>query len=911
MLPPLSTSVGQDYQVIALLHHPADPFPDGTPTMPGALVSRVRQTAMRRVRIASGVRRAAPNGGTGLLLSMSTAVLAHRRLETVTAALGAKVAAPGPVKAHPVERRVLAMARAGLAGLEAGPKPRVPAGTAGEKIGSYAMLGALGFELPGYTEAFLPGGGWVAEHLRRGTGDPQLSKVAVPSTELPLRLAALVPSVTDASAKAALQSFATGLLASSASGAVLSPQLADLLAQETNADWSPGRRSRGSAALEHLVRESFLGGAATVPSPASWLPPSAGVPAVVWEKYVAALEQTYGLPAARAPGFGAFEADLDTGFWVSPGRLAGGYSILLDEVRATSWSAWAWWGLLTPLLLGPSLSLVAARGLPHAKAFFEGGELTERSFFELFTVAEGIGAVTPFLYSMLMWGKVPDHTEAFATALLAFLARGALVGAGLGTSGDENQGAGRRWAAMFPLLAGIDVYAALRARLDSGRHPGNSRVFALQTVPGLTALTTLGLAGITRAIGGGDVQRDESKDDLTFWLTTIAGGALLLTAVGIPVAVSLSHGGGWRSWFVRDHDRLPLLSSVAHAGVTPLAPLAAARVYDAPTLWPPPPATNPPPTVAQQAFPPGTRRLVRVWWDGDGDATVCYGEHSVRVRHGGQETVIDLSGTLTATAVATQLQAGLAGFKAEVVGADTPPAELPLPRALADPGDDAPFEVAEALRTTFLRLPKRKGDALVLRQAPRVTRSTPAGRIATAPTPYLVFPADPTKDDADNGLMAAADLAALLITASAPSLGPVAVADTRPPLPAPAVGEVMQVFRRWNLDERRLDEWRSLVTGHGPTAAPADPVAGGQNLLLRSQPAGYQPKPAGRDLAEAMGWLPLWRVWLTVASDPAADAGSNAIHAQTPNVDLPGGKRKPKNAELTAAVAFLLDLGLV
>ncbi len=910
-LPPLATSVGQDYQVIALLHHPDDPFPDGTPTTPGALVARTRHTAMRRVRVASGARRAAPAGGTGLLLSMSTTVLAHRRLEAITAALGAKVAAAAPVKSHPVERRVLAMARAGLAGLEAGPKPRVPAGTAGEKVGSYALLGALGFELPGYTEAFLPGGGWVAEHLRRGTGDPQLSKVAVPSTELALRLAALAPGVADVPARAAVQSFSTGLLASAAAGAVLSPQLADLLAQETNADWSPDRRSRGSAALEHLVRESFLGGATTVPSPASWLPPSAEVPPALWEKYVTALEQTYGLPGGRTPGFGAFEADLDVGFWVDAGRLSRGYSILLDEARATSWSAWGWWGLLTPLLLGPSLALVAARGLPHAKAFFEGGELTERSFFELVTVAEGVGALAPFVYSMAMWGKIPDHTEAFATALAAFLARGALVGAGLGTSGDEGQGAGVRWAALFPLLFGIDVYAALRAALDSGRHPGNAKVFALQTAPAITALTTLGLAGLTRAIGGGDPVRDETKDDVTFWLTTVAGGALLLTAVGIPVALALSHGAGWRSWFVRDHDRLPLLSSVAHAGVAPLTPLAAARVYDAATLWPPPPAPAPPNGVAAQAYPPGMRRLVRVWWEGDGEATIRYGEHTVRVRHGGTETVVDLAGDLTATAVATQLQAGLAGLKAEVVGTDTPAAVLPLPRALADAGDEAPFEVAEALRTGFVRLPTRKGDALVLRQAPRVSRSTPVGRTAAAATPYLVFPADPTKDDADNGLVAAADLAALLLTAAAPSLGPVAVADARPPLPAPAVGEVMQVFRRWNLDERRLDEWRSLVTGHGATAPPADPVAAGQNLLLRPQPAGYQPKATGRDIAEAMGWLPLWRAWLTVAADPAADAGSNAIHARTPQVALPGGPRKPKNGELTAAVAFLLDLDLV
>ena len=97
-----------------------------------------------------------------------------------------------------------------------------------------------------------------------------------------------------------------------------------------------------------------------------------------------------------------------------------------------------------------------------------------------------------------------------------------------------------------------------------------------------------------------------------------------------------------------------------------------------------------------------------------------------------------------------------------------------------------------------------------------------------------------------------------------------------------------QVFRRWNLDERRVEEWQSLVVGHGATPSVADPVREGQNTLIRhAARRATPPQPAGRDVAEAMGWLPLWRAWLNVAGDATADAGAAVVHAQTPSVTLP------------------------
>jgi hypothetical protein len=348
-----------------------------------------------------------------------------------------------------------------------------------------------------------------------------------------------------------------------------------------------------------------------------------------------------------------------------------------------------------------------------------------------------------------------------------------------------------------------------------------------------------------------------------------------------------------------------MLGAVEHAGADPARPTAASRVFEAGTLWP---AAAPGTETDRQGYPAGTRPLVRLWYEGEGSLSVRYNADKVTFKLGATETDVALTDPVTATSLAALLQASLAGVKAEVVGADEPPNVLPLPPGLANPGDLGPLEVAAGLSSTFVRVPTQKATAIVLREAPRARRSTAAGSTAGAATPFPLLPADQVTPDGA-GLAAAADLGALLVTAAAPTVGPVAVADALPALPSPAVGEVMQVFRRWNLDERRVEEWQSLVVGHGATPSVADPVREGQNTLIRKQPAGYAPQAAGRDVAEAMGWLPLWRAWLTVAADAGADAGAAVAHASTPTVKFPAGDRTPTNSELTDGVRFLLDLG--
>ena len=898
-LPPKDEALGKHYRLLALLHHADDPFPADAPTDVEALVRHERRAAMKRVAAVDATRRGSSRGGTGLLIPMGTTVAAHDRLTEIRDRLRTKVAAGGP-NLHHVERRVLAMAEAGLASLELGVRAPVPAGSPGAGIGKYALLGALGFEIPAYSTAFVPGGPWVAETLHRGTGDPHLSKVAVAASELPLRLATIGRNETTGADQDSIRAIASGMLSAAAAGVVLSPQVADLHARDTAADWSPFLGTRGAGALEHYLRQEYLPGASPT-TLGGWLPATADVPTVVWEKYLKAIGDTYGLPTNPKAGFGSFEADFNRTLYPSPAHLKSGYGMLLGDLQSSAWSAGAWWGALLPVVLAPVGALAIARELPHAAAFFNGGELTERAWFELLTVGLGIGSVMPSIYSMLLWSQVDFHTGAFTNALVLGLLRAGLLTTALATSGVDDLPGWARWGLMYTPLQGLDVYAFIRALISDRDHPGAQKVFAIQTVPTLSTLVTLGLAGIGRAVtDGGD------NDTRNFWiLAGVSSGVLMLGA--IPLAFALRGTGGWQAWFRPDPPDLPLLSSVANAGITPSRPQARARVFEASKLWADPAVASP--RTDELAYPPGTRPLVRMWWEGSGDLTARVTRRSVTFRHGAEETTVDVPAGSTATSLAALLQGRMAGLKAETVGADTPPRPLPSPDALADAGDLVPFEQAEERRTAFTAVGTSRARATVLRETPRVVASTTFGRTAPAGAPYPVLPTSPSSTGAaaDSGLRDAADLAALMIIAASPTLTPV----TAPGAAPPAVAEVRQVFRRWNLDERRLDEWRTLMTGHGATAVPADTLVGTQNPMIRTQPNGYHPQAdSGRVLAEAMGWLPLWRTWIDMATTPGQNAGSTAAApASRTAVPMPAGPpKRPTNKELTDAVAYLLDM---
>jgi hypothetical protein len=149
----------------------------------------------------------------------------------------------------------------------------------------------------------------------------------------------------------------------------------------------------------------------------------------------------------------------------------------------------------------------------------------------------------------------------------------------------------------------------------------------------------------------------------------------------------------------------------------------------------------------------------------------------------------------------------------------------------------------------------------------------------------------------------AADLAVLFALAGASRT---ADNDTLPqPVGATTpIHKVYEVFRNWNLDRRRVNEWKTMVGGHAfsekrgdlraaDDAAPIDP---GDEYTAASD-AFIAKRVQGEALANELGWLNVFRGWVEMAGRPGNDITQD-------DVFRPG---QPTNLALTRAMAFLVD----
>jgi hypothetical protein len=105
-----------------------------------------------------------------------------------------------------------------------------------------------------------------------------------------------------------------------------------------------------------------------------------------------------------------------------------------------------------------------------------------------------------------------------------------------------------------------------------------------------------------------------------------------------------------------------------------------------------------------------------------------------------------------------------------------------------------------------------------------------------------------------------------------------------------------QVFRNWNLDQRRVNEWRMLVQGGAVSEKAGRPEA--PDFAMGFVPPGWVSRaPGGESTANRQGWVPLLRRWL----DMAGRAGTD-VEAETA---FRAGE--VSNRELSRALAFVLD----
>ncbi len=161
---------------------------------------------------------------------------------------------------------------------------------------------------------------------------------------------------------------------------------------------------------------------------------------------------------------------------------------------------------------------------------------------------------------------------------------------------------------------------------------------------------------------------------------------------------------------------------------------------------------------------------------------------------------------------------------------------------------------------------------------------------------------DPTPLFAGSSVLdRAADLATLLClgTSGRLLLGTerAAVAGGRADERHGVVREVWQVFRNWNLDHRRVNEWRMLVGG--AAGSEKHDQADRADVLQPAMPAATRtPAAGGEAVANRLGWVPLFARWLDMAQRNTSDtsSGEQLRDAQASNLELSRG------------LAFLLDL---
>jgi hypothetical protein len=808
-----------------------------------------------------------------------------------------------------VEGRVLALARAAAEMLDGGGRVRVPAGALlAEGAGKFAVMGSIGLELPAMIEYLRPGQEWLSRIIRRGSADPNYSKAIVPTTHFALRVGelALARAGGDRGKRSKIEAFVMGMLCSIAVEVVTNPILRGLHAAKSFRDWDRFSPAQALAAADGIIARDLLG------SPGredweSWWPTEGEVPAELFAGFDQALREVYPLASPPA-GFADFAATFQPGRRPDQRDLTNAYSLFRhgNITVARGWNTVDWWLYMLSVTLPPVLGMLIASPLPRARDLFRGDgdadrrALDSRAASEVLTAGHLVGMVTPFATTMALHGLIPGDWSPYFDSILLFALRlaGAAVFAALVAA---DTGEASRWI-LFGGLVATDVYALVRGFVELGANRrGPALLYFLQALP-LISVALVGVIALILRAGRWEIDEGE------FWAVlgiSLVGCGLLALLMGWLFSLT----GGLTVFLRERREGVPLLEALpAPAGELPRS---LAQLFDDATLW----RDGPGQPLATHRYPAGRRILLELRWTGDGELEINpRGSTVVFLRENGTRTTVTLPElSVTARELKTLLEARMPGLEATVLDGE-PAVRLPAPDTLSDPGDDkASYALHDVHAGDFLPVGKTAETAFLLRHAPRSKLTTPFGQrgaSCSALDAYKLVPEQTLHDLDASALGIAGDLAALLCMGAARHLrtdltGTSGAGAALPLTPA------YRVMRQWNLDERRMNEWRMVVHGGAQSEryAPVGAPAGTFNDEGIRPGAPASPVPGGERLANAMGWVPLFRAWSRLAADPVADAGSVAPERYTPTVQTDAGPAtRPGNRELSDGLRFLMDL---
>lgn len=895
--------------LLVLVHHPVnDPFL-GNEVDVQALCDNHRQATFKRFQAVAftgtlpQTERAIPPYVPNLL-PLAVALRTREKLADHSTAIGNRLGNP-LASVQPTDRRMHTLLNQAFVMFDGGdPVPRVPGATLAWDVSRYAVLGASAFDIPDFVDVLSPEPGWLADVMRRGTPDANLSQVIVAAGEFAARAGEIAVARAESDAdREKIQAFVMGLMSALASHVTVNPVLREMQRGRGPRDWDHRSPGIDDLLANRWIAEHLLGNAPSGGDWQNWWPDPGEVPDALFEGFAEALREACDPESARTRAFADRQAEGIDGFIPDGDDLRQGYAFFYRSMG--SGMHWAvWWLLLTPILImGPIALLISRFAMPNAKLLFaevagEGGEIqsgNEASWYELYMTSMATGSVMPMVYSMILWNMVPRGNDYFIQALVFGILRLGLAGAMFGTTGVS---AGLRWGLFFSLSTVFDLYFMIRSIVEAAeRRPGNAHLYLLQVFPLMTAVSNLIFGGLTELTG--------LKKDWQFWLLWSVWTAGLVFGLGMPIGLLLANRGGLYDLLTnRPNEPATPLDFLDPASVDAPRPVPAA-LFGENLLWS---ANGGAPE--DRRYPSGRRALVKVWWTGGGDLEIRHDPDRVIFRTGGADTEVALDGPLTGQEIADQLSAALAGVQTAVFGPDDPSYPLPAPQMLADSGDDAlTWNAHDAAVALFEPVGTSEDDAYILRHSPRSAFRTALGiaEDCTGVADIRLLPENPGDPLEGTAVDLAADLAAMLCAGAVPGIhgGDLNV----PGLAADAkLEKVHQIFRQWNLNERRVNEWKMLFLGGADSEKEGQPDRADPGM--RAAPEDYvSAAPEGEPMANALGWVPAFRAWTGAASDPAIDTSANRSHRASPLFRPdPAAPRKPVARELTDAMRFLFDL---
>jgi hypothetical protein len=869
-----------------------------------------------------------------VLTHKSTMLLARERLREMRDLLRAKVNSHQNITS--VDRRMLALTERAHELLSTDPRVVTAFPDArdmrlfGAEVSKFAVMGSIGPDITGFSALLAPGQAWVFDTIHKGYPDENREAVVAGTCELIFEFwrrvsARMTAEISDADQRKRalnqMRAFVLGHLCHIATDVLTHPLINDF---DFHASTAPqGKLEHGDGEVSHdarvaqliFKRPSTREGAAWD----DWWPALDEVPSQFFDAYAEAIERTYTPVARRRTGFAEFEdrflslaPPLPTADFVRDGyRMYRGGIIPFGY----DFGMGKWFAVLLPLSLPLMIVPLLAAAPYHSRMLVlrkESDADSERAWCELLGLSLSFGSVSSLVYQSWVASLTTHGVETQSIAGLVLQAISVALGISFLATLGTDMPLVLRWL-LFVILPGAMVFAQLIIAIVDVAQTHKKRRSALAWLYAVPPILLIVSALIGVAFSQSFMAAEET-DDLHPGYFVLAAG---LNLIGWLVTFLVLARYVLRDAKIPEYPKVPV-DRPHHV-----------RLFDDTTLFFDPAAFTHAdypggvaPKLIGRFFPSGQRELLKLWWTGAGDIYIRVDRYqlvfSANEQGTGDPQIIpspigpvrlsEFAQYITATVRDGSGQTG--HLMAQAMHPLEPDYELPSGAVFADHGDfkeklaDHNEEAAK-----FKKLGTTPTSDYILYHAPKSAQAIRFGRSGPVMNPRVIDEAaisteetnsgyryvyDPIAADSEESLMKkAADMAAMLCMGAVPHLDE-----------APEADRVYQVFRNWNLDRRRVNEWRMLAAGHAFSEKGADLNKYDPAMLRPPNPNAWTTKLAGESLIEGertareMGWVPLMREWLDMARRPGVDSlADERLRAEN-----------PPNRALSRAMAYLFDL---